>query len=429
MNKQTICLYEKMWQTDFTRSCGGPLLLTLLVLVNLYNVRGLSIRSVGGHPASHADSEIVVPLRRTPIGLVADITVGTPGHPCSVIVDSGSANVLVAGTSLSTSSSTGHYLSKTGSFVDYESAWRFSVAYSSGSISGEAYQDQLCLTSTVCAKGVSLLLGESESSSLANIGLQGVLGLAPSGYLSAGPNFSIMSVLLREGTIPTRVFSVAFGPDGSTGKLVFGGRSQKSKSISWLAADIRQGAWEVTIRDVQIEQQTDQQQQDQQQQQQQQQQQELQQQLPTPLSLGRKRALFDTGCPNLVLPGTFIEAYAKQADLDRYAGRDCEDLIPSLPSLILTFAEISISLSAKYFVEQDPDSGACRLRFSALFEVRADDRIIFGLPLFEAFSVVFDEDQEKIGLLASNQQNHVAGEGDAASAMREMLRKARQGAR
>jgi len=85
-------------------------------------------------------------------------------------------------------------------------------------------------------------------------------------------------------------------------------------------------------------------------------------------------------------------------------------LISKFPDLTFLFSERTYIMKPSHYIGYDPDSGECWLNIEGK-SLPADDVIFLGAPFLRTVNVVFDYEQNKIGLAPSNNDDPVYPEG------------------
>ncbi|KAG2142982.1 acid protease [Suillus clintonianus] len=190
-------------------------------IASVDRARAQAMQHTGSESMSKRAGSSSVSITNAATVYTAQVGVGSPATQYTLLIDTGSSNTWVGASTpykrTDTSVDTGHSVS---------------VAYGSGSFSGEEFLDTVTLSSGLVITGQSI--GVASSTQGFN-GVDGILGVGPTdltvGTVSnTGAVPTVIDNLYSKGTIGTDALGVYFAP-GSAGELTFGG-SDSSKTTS-----------------------------------------------------------------------------------------------------------------------------------------------------------------------------------------------------
>jgi len=243
-------------------------------------------------------------------------------------------------------------------------------------MAGSAFQGKVCF-GEICGKA-GFLVAAWESPEFAKFSFDGILGLGPARQ-ALRPEFNLLGEFAKQGTLPKAAFSLSLRSKGNSSLAMgstgdFGGNA----TPEWLAADARHGEWAVVLQDISVD--------------------------------GKRtgvcgakacRAVLDTGCGGIALPGPALKQLGKRLKL----GGCSKEAIQELPTLGFVLGNgHTYELHPEKYVEfahpsevvDDDDSGPhCRLRIQPSGYSRT---AILGLPFLLDREVAFDQDNMRVGL-------------------------------
>jgi len=336
-----------------------------------------------GHVGSRAAA--AAPLRYGRHVFTCEVRLGDDQPPVAALVDTGSSNLVVPSDACISTGCRGHRHFKpqddpSGHFLGPELS-DLTLRYASGHLGGSGFESRVCLGSSICGRG-RFIVAAFESDDFLRFPFDGILGLGlPS--QAAGPGFSLLDELARQGVIPSRSFALALRTDGNA-TLTFAPDAQAMyaagvlpEALAWFEADARHGEWAVDVQNVRLGSQ----------------------------GLGdacdgprRCRAAVDSGSAGIVLPGPLARAAQGQlSDLG-----DCSaDALAALPSLTFTLSGGHVfEVPPVHYVEISPvDPSRCRLLIQAMDSNDVVSRtIILGQAFLLERYAVFNQSGPKVGL-------------------------------
>lgn len=337
----------------------------------------LSISRLNHFSKLASSDPLTVGLREQGHAYYGNLVVGSQGQQVTVVFDTGSANLVVPGSSCKDCSSvrfdpsftqTGRYLDDTGRQCDESHARHASIDYASGSVSGVAYEDKVCVgdSNGVCGNSRFLMVQE-ESSSMRKFHFDGILGLAPPGDFSMGDGYSLLSSLVQSGALPAAMVSFSFG---NNPEVMLGGYDpSKETALTWLPLADR-SEWKVKLDDITVKGE----------------------------SLGiAGQAILDSGCGNIAVPSGIGRRISKALN---FAGStdQCNNL-GSLPNIGFILGGKSFELTPNDYIEVSKvDSAHCRLYTRDLPD---SEEFILGHPFLARYYSVYDQDNFRVGLAPS----------------------------
>ncbi|GAA6010143.1 hypothetical protein JCM11491_005360 [Sporobolomyces phaffii] len=189
-----------------------------------------------------------------------EIDVGTPPAGFSVVLDTGSADLILAEPNCNGCKSNTPGYSPSSSSTASSSSQNFQITYGSGSASGTLVSDVVSIanyteqsqTFAACSTLNNIVDGE----------LSGILGLGFKTIASSGAT-PLVQALAQDGKLPENVFGFAFethtfttasSPTAPGGTLTIGGvdTSAYSGSINWIEVVQPAGYWSIPLQDISI---------------------------------------------------------------------------------------------------------------------------------------------------------------------------------
>lgn len=369
-------------------------LLLLAVLESLQGSDGAALRSSVGRKRS---ASLSLTLRRREVAsgrtfsevvnfthhvFTCQIELGDGGH-FEALVDTGSGNVVVPAFNCATDGcrdhkrfrpeedESGHFLGPALSDV--------SLSYATGRLQGSGFESRVCVAGA-CGRS-NLLVAAWESDSFQRFPFDAILGLGlPRQGLGQG--FNLLEAFVKQGVLATQTFSltlraagestVSFGDDGSD--------RDNTSGLTWYPIDAHHGEWALPLHAVAVDGDT----------------------LEGVACKGPHgcRAIVDSGCSGIALPGPMARALLKRLDVG-----DCSaEALASLPKLNFTLAgNRSYEVDPSRYVEVSTvDASHCRLLIQA---VDSDDSLsrtaILGQPFMMERHLVFDQAKQRIGIGSS----------------------------
>jgi len=187
------------------------------------------------------------------------INVGTPGQPFTVVFDTGSGNLIVPGHHCRSRACLKHarFSTKNSSTAQRVSCDAFAYArkvtinFGIGSISGQCWQDVVCIQG-ICSPGSFVVSTLESSEPFLEFSFDGVLGLARP-QMARSDKFSLMSRLLEQGVLRQSIFTVFLSEmDDEVSEVTFGqiNHEHAASEIFWAPVSGSSGYWEIKIQDI-----------------------------------------------------------------------------------------------------------------------------------------------------------------------------------
>eukprot|EP00747_Dinoflagellata_sp_TGD_P164848 gnl/TRDRNA2_/TRDRNA2_185353_c0_seq1.p1 gnl/TRDRNA2_/TRDRNA2_185353_c0~~gnl/TRDRNA2_/TRDRNA2_185353_c0_seq1.p1 ORF type:complete len:540 (-),score=114.40 gnl/TRDRNA2_/TRDRNA2_185353_c0_seq1:167-1786(-) len=229
----------------------------------------------------HTRSTFAVPLRREKVPVLRNgktvsfkttysgiVSLGVPAQDFRVIFDTGSGHLILPSSDCTSESCLMHKrynLSKSSTSLSIDMAGvatpddelcdQATIAFGTGSLTGEFVREKVCLGRCIDMQVVSAV--EMTVQPFKSFSFDGILGIGLS-QLALGPSFSYLDLLSQSGTLPNSYFGVYLTDDeggGEGSEITFGGANPEkyTGSLHWtnvLHAD--QGHWMVPIKHVRI---------------------------------------------------------------------------------------------------------------------------------------------------------------------------------
>ncbi|GAA6059356.1 hypothetical protein JCM10212_003254 [Sporobolomyces blumeae] len=189
-----------------------------------------------------------------------EIDIGTPPSGFSVVLDTGSADLIVAEPDCTGCQSSTPGYTPSSSSTSSTSSQNFQITYGSGSASGTLVQDTISIanytvqsqTFAACSTLNNIVDGE----------LSGILGLGWNTIASSGAT-PLVQQLAQDGKLPENVFGFAFethvfttasSPTAPGGTLTIGGvdTSAFSGTMNWIDIVQPAGYWAIPLQDITI---------------------------------------------------------------------------------------------------------------------------------------------------------------------------------
>ncbi|BGO94820.1 hypothetical protein NBRC10512_005360 [Rhodotorula toruloides] len=189
-----------------------------------------------------------------------EIDVGTPASGFSVVLDTGSSDLILAEPNCQGCNSATPGYSPSSSSTSSTSQSNFQITYGSGSASGALVKDKVSIGNYSQPNQIF-----AACDSLQNIvdgTISGILGLGWQRIASSGAEPLVQS-LAANGTLPQNVFGFAFqthtfttqsSPTAPGGELTIGGldTSKYSGSINWINIAQPPGYWAIPLQDITV---------------------------------------------------------------------------------------------------------------------------------------------------------------------------------
>jgi len=308
------------------------------------------------------------------------MSLGTPAQQFKVIFDTGSGNLILPSASCTVPGCMPHRkyannASSTSMVVENEKGEGSSeITFGTGQISGDFYQDKLCIGDSLCIDNARFIAAERETTEpFQEIPFDGIMGM---GFkdLSMGEGFNIVDDLVAKGTLPNGQFSF-FLTDGGDSEVTFGGYRSE-----YLASDIvwapvkKQSYWQVSIDDITFD------------------------NVPKNLCDGGCEVAVDTGTSMLAGPSDLVDKLSSMVG----AKEDCSNF-NSLPKIGFQIGDKILNLRPDDYM--DKSSNDCSFSLMSLdVPPPKGPLFIFGDPFLRRFMTVFDREQSRVGFGVSKQQ-------------------------
>ncbi|KDE09773.1 hypothetical protein MVLG_00173 [Microbotryum lychnidis-dioicae p1A1 Lamole] len=186
---------------------------------------------------------------------VGTISIGTPAESHSVILDTGSADLIMAADDCKGCASTTNGYSAAGSSSSASTSTSFSITYGSGDASGTLVKDNVTISGYTIASQTFASCTTMDNIVAGNI--SGLLGLGWQGLATSGA-VPLVQALANSGDLPSKVFGFRFKSyaydkltsDYMTGgKMTIGGTdtSAYSGDINWVNIDSSKTYWQIPL--------------------------------------------------------------------------------------------------------------------------------------------------------------------------------------
>jgi len=309
-----------------------------------------------------------------------NVDVGTPPQPFQVVFDTGSGNLIVPGSECSSKACTMHKRwdfsrSTTAERVNCdgqpvslgEVADQITITFGTGEITGDCFNDNICLGSA-CSVGSLIVSTEESAQPFASFGFDGVLGLARAS-MAQGDSFCMMERLGRDRALHEPIFAVFLSDsEREESEVTFGGFKQDhmASDLFWVPVEQSSGYWEVQISDITFDTQ------------------------PKGLCEECKVAV-DTGTSMLAGPTDVIKKLSMQLNVKS----DCSNY-ETLPKLGFIVGGRILDLSPKEYVNKV--GGSCSVTLMSLdVPPPKGPLFIFGIPFLQKYYTVYDHANAKVG--------------------------------
>jgi len=303
--------------------------------------------------------------------------VGTPRQRFSVVMDTGSGNLIVPSDDCESEACKSHRRfvkgnSTTVSEVSCDSDGggvddEMTVTFGTGNVDGPCLRDRVCLGSA-CAEANFIAAIHESSSPFEAFAFDGILGLALTGMANA-PAFSVMGLLTEGRALHRPIFSVFMSnSDEENSEVTFGAMKAEhmASKLFWVNVTGTAGYWEITMDDVAIGSET------------------------TGICKDCRVAV-DTGTSQLAGPSDIIDSLKKQLDVSP----NCSNY-DALPDLGFVIGGRILSLTPSEYVDRSGSS--CRLALMPLDLPPPNGPLfIFGIPFLQKYYSVYDWENARVG--------------------------------
>ncbi|GAA5895886.1 hypothetical protein JCM5296_006693 [Sporobolomyces johnsonii] len=189
-----------------------------------------------------------------------EIDVGTPATPFSVVLDTGSSDLILAEANCSGCSSSTPGYTPSSSSTSATSSQSFSITYGSGSASGTLVQDTIRIANYTQTSQTFAACDTLDN--IVDGTISGILGLGWSTIASSGAT-PLVQALAQANKLPEEVFGFAFethtftttsSPTAAGGTLTIGGlnTSLYTGSINWVDIVQPAGYWAIPLGGVSV---------------------------------------------------------------------------------------------------------------------------------------------------------------------------------
>mmetsp|Transcript_106946 Transcript_106946/g.312752 ORF Transcript_106946/g.312752 Transcript_106946/m.312752 type:complete len:430 (-) Transcript_106946:73-1362(-) len=321
-----------------------------------------------------------------------DIGVGTPAQVFSVVFDTGSGNLIVPGSSCTSSacqvhdrfnerhSSSTRFINCDGSeAASAADADEITITFGTGHITGRCLQDRICVGSA-CSVGDFIASTEESSQPFASFAFDGVLGLAlPS--MAQSNTFSMMSRLTSKDALRKPLFSVFLSDsDREASEITFGDVKQDhmASDLFWVPVTGTTGYWEVHIEDITLNEKR--------------------------LNLCKDcRVAVDTGTSQLAGPTDLISQLSQALNVKA----DCSNY-NNLPKLGFIIGGRILSLDPRDYVDNVGDRYCDVSLMNLDVPPPKGPLFVFGIPFLQKYYSVYDHANNKVGFAVARHEGREA---------------------
>eukprot|EP00451_Oxyrrhis_marina_P004060 CAMPEP_0204276346 /NCGR_PEP_ID=MMETSP0468-20130131/27907_1 /ASSEMBLY_ACC=CAM_ASM_000383 /TAXON_ID=2969 /ORGANISM="Oxyrrhis marina" /LENGTH=525 /DNA_ID=CAMNT_0051252933 /DNA_START=57 /DNA_END=1634 /DNA_ORIENTATION=+ len=302
------------------------------------------------------------------------ISLGTPAQDFTVIFDTGSGNLIVPLDSCDGAGCNKHKKykpsgSSSSSRTQGSDDDHATITFGTGQVTGDFYQDQLCLGQS-CAT-IKFIAATAESAQpFSSTAFDGIMGLAFQD-LSMGPGFNIIDDMVSSRALHKNVFSVYLSDNGSS-EIAFGGYKSANLASDILWAPVtKQSYWQVGIDDI-----------------------TMNEQATGFCGSGGCQVAVDTGTSMLAGPSSLIDKMEKKLGLKD----DCSNF-NDMPRLGFAIGNKVLNLQPEDYIDK---SDSCSTSFMALdVPPPRGPLFVFGDPFLRRFVTLYDRDGPQVGFAVS----------------------------
>jgi len=321
-----------------------------------------------------------VPLQFSKNSYYCQASLGDDGQQMSLLIDTGSGNLIVPSAGCSSPSCQQHRRFDASSSgvrrMDTGQGGEKRIHFGSGDVSVEAFEGRVCLGETVCDEAGRIVLADSESDDFSKFDFDGLLGLGLP-PLALDQKFSLVGALTSRGVLSAPVFALSLRARGEASELILGGWDSShippGKDLLWLdvvpTSDGIQTLWQVDLQKLEVG--------------------------SNAINCDDCKANFDSGTGTIALPPAVLKAVKSQiGDLD------CAK-VDSLPMLEFHLGGSNFELQPHEYVEfSRKDPSRCRLSITP-YEDDLQQTVLLGQPFMRRYYTVFDQRGPRIGLAAA----------------------------
>lgn len=321
------------------------------------------------------------------------IQVGNPAQNFTVVFDTGSGNLIVPGKDCTSDACNSHkrfdhLASKEIKSVNCDGSNvasgmeqdEITITFGTGKITGQCYQDQICIGSA-CSKGNFISSTEESYTPFASFSFDGVLGLALDSMAQSN-EFSVMNLLQQSGILRKPIFSVFLSDsEHEKSEITFGDIKEEhlASELYWVPVSGNAGYWEVEVEDIYFG------------------------KKPQNLCKGCRVAV-DTGTSELAGPSEVISQLETRLQVN-----DCES-VDALPYLGFAVRGPNgkpkiLSLSPKEYTSEI-SFGSCSLSLMNLdVPPPKGPLFVFGIPFLQKYYTVYDHENSRVGFAVAKHQD------------------------
>lgn len=318
------------------------------------------------------------------------VSVGTPAQEFSVVFDTGSGNLIIPGSSCTSAACLGHrrfdrLASSTNSKTSCDPSspgqelGAVTISFGTGEISGECFQDQVCI-GEACSKSSFISTTDESTEPFSDFRFDGVLGLALPN-MAQGEAFSfVQRIASSDGLLAEKVFAVFMADaDEEDSEITFGAVRHEhiapGSKIFWVDVVEGVGYWEVKMDDIYIDNEP--------------------QNLCTDC-----RVAVDTGTSELAGPSSIIDSLRQKLR----TGAKCD--VTQMPQVGFQIGENILNLDGSDYA----DKSSCALSLMDLDVPPPNGPIfVFGIPFLQKYYTVYDTKQQKVGFAVANHKSGKLG--------------------
>merc|ERR1719161_1243592 len=293
-----------------------------------------------------------------------EVSMGTPPQTFSVIFDTGSGNLILPSDSCNGAGCKPHKKYEKGksssaqAITDERGESSSEITFGTGQISGDFYNDRLCM-GDLCSDTGFIAATEESPEPFQEIPFDGIMGL---GFkdLSMGKGFNIVDNMNEAGQLPDGQFSF-FLDDADGSELTFGGfkPEQLASDVVWAPVKVASW-WQVAIDDIAFDNQ------------------------PRNLCGDGCQVAVDTGTSMLAGPSDLIDKLSELTG----AKDDCSNF-DSLPKIGFQVGDKILNLKPDDYMDRGPDG--CSMGLMALDVPPPKGPVfVFGDPFLRRFVTIYD---------------------------------------
>jgi hypothetical protein len=309
------------------------------------------------------------------------VEVGTPGQAFSVVMDTGSGNLIVPDSTCESQACKSHrrfieQSSSTATQVNCDaspleagaSQDEVTITFGTGSVKGRCLKDRVCLGSA-CTEAVLIAANNESPNPFEAFDFDGILGLALPAMAQAD-SFSVVDLLTKGRGLHEPIFSVFMSSsDDEQSEVMFGAMREErmASELFWVNVTGNSGYWEILMQDI---------------------------------TIGHEakgicqdcRVAVDTGTSQLAGPSEIIDQLAENLSVDA----SCSNF-DKLPELGFVISGRVLSLSPSEYVDRT-EAPSCRLALMPLDVPPPNGPLfILGIPFLTKYYSVYDWEKARVG--------------------------------